>query len=571
MNSAGPRTVLQANDRLRLFELKAKVSALEMERRWSIPTGALPILPLLLLVLPTLVQAQFEYSVDNGAVTITKYAGPGGDVLIPDTIDGRPVTRIGDWAFASCSSITSISTPNSVTSLGDGVFSVCANVSSIMLGSSLTNIGNLAFADCHRLTSITLPNSVTRIGGQAFADCSSLTNFTIPNAVTTIGDFTFSRCTALIRVTVGVQVAMLGWSAFDGATSLTAIEVEPANQFYSSLDGVLFDKSQSTLILYPFGKPGGVYSIPETVSSIPNYAFRDCTDLEGVWIPDSVTGIGVSPFEGCSGLTSIEVDAASQSYSSLDGVLFNKSQTTLIRFPVGKPGGAYAIPERASTIGDGAFRGCTRLTSIVISEHVTSIGMWAFTDCTGLTSITIPNSVSMISPYALSGCANLTRVTIPNSVTSIGPGAFSGCTSLASMTIPDSVVSVADWAFADCTSLTSLEFQGNRPIAGSKLFEATTAVTVYYLPGSTGWGPTLADRPTALWIPIIPMLSSLPVDTPLRLFTHSPAPATVRVQRSANLVDWEDWQTVSRDSGPSELVDSEAGTTPYRFYRGIGE
>jgi hypothetical protein len=101
------------------------------------------------------------------------------------------------------------------------------------------------------------------------------------------------------------------------------------------------------------------------------------------------------------------------------------------------------------------------------------------------------------------------------------------------------------------------------------VFNGAPTVTVFYLPGTTGWGSSIADRPTALWIPITPTSPSLESNNPLRLVTSSPAPTSLRVQRSVNLVEWEDWQTVSRDGGPGELQDSEAGTTPYQFYRGI--
>ena len=96
-------------------------------------------------------------------------------------------------------------------------------------------------------------------------------------------------------------------------------------------------------------------------------------------------------------------------------------------------------------------------------------------------------------------------------------------------------------------------------------------MTVHFLPATTGWAPTFGGRPTALWVPIMLPLPSAPGDCLLKLVTGSPAPTTVHVQRSANLVDWEDWQTVSRDIGPSELLDAEAGITPYQFYRGIEE
>jgi len=214
---------------------------------------------------------------------------------------------------------------------------------------------------------------------------------------------------------------------------------------------------------------------------------------------------------------------------------------------------------------------------VTISNGVTSIGNWAFWECSSLISIEVGEqnpvyssmdgvllnkgkTVIILYPAGKTG-----SYTIPDSVTSIGDGAFSGCTSLTSITIPDSVTSIGSGAFSGCSSLTSVYFQGRPPSLGASVFHEANRVRVYYLPGQTGWGSTFGGRPTALWIPVMPNLPSVTTDNPLRLRSSSPAPAAVRVQRSANLVDWEDWQTVSKVSGPSELQDTEAGSTPYRF------
>ena len=210
-------------------------------------------------------------------------------------------------------------------------------------------------------------------------------------------------------------------------------------------------------------------TIPSSVTSIGNDAFLNCTSLTSVTIPSSVASIGNGAFGVCTGLTAITVDAGNLSYSSNAGVLYNKSQTTLIQCPGGLTSvmipssvtsiGAYAfyncsltsvtIPGGVTSIGDGAFAGCTGLTSVTIPDGVTSIGYGVFSNCTSLTSVTIPSSVTSIGESPFSGCVNLTSVSIPNSVTSIGTYAFYGCIGLTSVSIPDSVTSIGSSAFED--------------------------------------------------------------------------------------------------------------------------
>ncbi|MCX6879917.1 MAG: leucine-rich repeat protein [Verrucomicrobia bacterium] len=148
-----------------------------------------------------------------------------------------------------------------------------------------------------------------------------------------------------------------------------------------------------------------------------------------------------------------------------------------------------------------AFYGCSSLTNITIPTSVTSIRDGVFANCQSLTSVTIPNSVNSIGDWAFCNCSSLTSVTIPNSVPSIGESAFFGCSSLTNITIGNSVTSIGDWAFSDCNSLTAVYFKGNAPILGDPyVFYGDDNVTVYYLPGTTGWGTTFGGRPTAMWM-----------------------------------------------------------------------
>ena len=344
----------------------------------------------------------------DGTITITGCdKSAKGAITIPSKIDGKSVTSIGDWAFRDCTGLTSITIPNSVT-----------------------RIGIMAFRDCTGLTSITLSNSVTSIRDWAFWGCTGLTSITIPDSVTIIGIWAFLGCTGLTSITLGNSVTSIREGVFDGCTGLISINVASGNNYYSDNNGVLFNKEKTELIKYPAGKSQTSYTIPNSVTSIGTRAFYKCTGLTSITIPNSVTSIGDWAFDGCTGLTSINVASGNNYYSGINGVLFNKKKTELIRYPEGKSQTSYTIPNSVTSIGYGAFYGCTDLTSITIPNSVTSIGTRAFYKCTGLTSITIPNGVTSIGDWAFWDCTGLTSITIPNSVTSIGDSAFFDCTSL---------------------------------------------------------------------------------------------------------------------------------------------
>jgi fibronectin type 3 domain-containing protein len=397
----------------------------------------------------------YTFTVVGGFATVTGYTGAGGAISIPATLGGYTTVAIGDGAFASCTSLTSVTIPNSVLTIGVSAFEACTAMTTVTIGNSVTTIGDGAFSSCIALTSVTIPSSVTTIGDGAFIYCLALTSVTIPSSVTTIGSMAFGLC-----------------------TSLTSINVASLNPNYASSVGVLYNKALTTLIHCPAGKsgaftiPNGVLTIgtgafyfcrlltsvniPSTVTTIGNGAFYNCSLLTTITIPSSVTTIGENPMLACSSLTSIDVNALNPNYASSAGVLYNKLFTTLIECPGGKSG-AFTIPDTVTTISPGAFYLCTSLTSITIPVSVTTIGNSAFIACTALTSITIPSSVTTIAYSTFESCTSLTSVTMTNSITSIGNNAFESCTSLTSFTIGSSVTSIGIYTFISCTSLRSID------------------------------------------------------------------------------------------------------------------
>jgi len=230
-----------------------------------------------------------------------------------------------------------------------------------------------------------------------FESCTSLVSVTLPDNITRIGNRAFYRCRSLTHFTIGHDVREIGYGAFEG-----------------------------------------------------------CTGPASVTLPAGVTSIGNSAFSDCPGLMEITVDPNNSMYSSLDGVLLDKNQVTLVQYPAGRSG-----------------------------------------------RYTIPSSVTSVGYASFSGSIDLTQVTIPDSVITIEGYAFWNCSSLSSATVGDGVTDIEPYAFADCASLVDLYFMGNEPdtdtYQGALVFYNTPNVTCYYLPGTTGWGAMFENRPTAVW------------------------------------------------------------------------
>lgn len=377
----------------------------------------------------------FTYSNNGSAITITGYTGSGGAVVIPSTIVGLPVTGIGTYAFYFKPAITSISFPASIVSFGTNPFGYCTGLTSLIMDAAnpyYSSLNGVLFNKAQSLLiqypagktgSYIIPAGVNEIGASGFASCISLTAVTIPTSLTTIGSDAFYACQGLASITIPAGVTSLGSRALGYCRDLLSIQVDAANPSYASLGGVLFNKAQTLLIQYPTALTG-VYTIPNSVTNVGNAAFTNCK-LSGVMIPSSVTAIGNQAFYNCTSLTSISlpasvtsigldaltacfglqsfsVDALNPNFSSLNGVLFNKTKTTLIQYPAAKPSEPYIVPATVTSIGAQAFY-YADITSVVIPASVTSVGHEAFSGCTSLLEATFEGNAPAMGAYAFSG------------------------------------------------------------------------------------------------------------------------------------------------------------------------
>ncbi len=435
-------------------------------------------------------------------------------ITIPDS-----VTSIGSAAFFDCIGLTNITIPDGIANVSSSVFSGCTglkeltmpcsvgiywdsflncsniekvtltkgtgkmndysnsnfnsnyyaytpwyiskdNMKEIILEDGITSIDNCAFYNCSGLTSVTIPNGVTSIGESAFSGCTGLASITIPESITSIGSYAFSGCTGLKELSMSCSVE-ISWNSFSECSNIEKITLTKGT-------GEMNDDSDFNYVSTPwYISKDSIKEIilEDGITSIGNYAFKDCTGLTSITIPGSVTSIGSSAFSGCTGLMSITIPDGITSIS--DSTFYGCSGLTNI-----------TLPDSITSIGSSAFSGCTGLTNVKIPNSVTSIGSSAFSGCSRLTNVKIPNSVTSISSSAFSGCSGLTSVTLPNSITSIGNSAFLGCTGLTGITIPDSVTRIGSSAFQGCTGLTSITIPDSVTSISSRAFY--DCKTIYY-------------------------------------------------------------------------------------------
>jgi len=313
-----------------------------------------------LLTLPATGHAQLTFITNNGAITITGYTNLPSNavVVIPGTTNNWPVTSIGESAFSHDTNLASVSIPNSITNIGYNAFYFCTGMTNVTMGTNVQTIGSSAFESCWQLHSVTIPKSVTNVGDDLFQS-SGLGSVTIDNNA--IGSQEFYSCGGLTNAAISTNVTSIGTYAFGGC-SFTNIVI-PNSVTNIGPGAFWFTYLQSV-------------TISDGVIAIGGGAFQG-TRLTSIAIPSSITSIGDIAFNSCDSLTNIEVDVSNLYFSSVNGILFDKNQTTLVQYPGGL-GGSYTVPNGTDNIGEYAFANCDLLTSVYFDGNAPTTDWTAF-------------------------------------------------------------------------------------------------------------------------------------------------------------------------------------------------
>ena len=410
-----------------------------------------------------------------------------------------------DGVFYKCTSLSSVTLPDSLEIIGEGSF-YRSGLQDVTFGTGVTTIGDVAFGECTGLTSMTIPDGVTSIGQQAFDACYGLTSITIPNSVTSLGSGAFRNCTGLTNVNISTGVTYINDSTFQNCKSLTAITIPNSA---TGIGGWSFSGCAFTSL-----------DIPNNITNIGFQAFRRCRSLTAVTIGTGITRINEEAFTECNRLQSITINATTPPtlgdnpfydtndcpiYVPCSSVSAYQSATNWSDLasriegipPCGQPtptGAKFTLTlsdsstvsaecdsTSAISMSEIAQQYSGTVVSAVVGDCVTKIGGSAFYQCSGLTSVTIGTGVTDINAYAFTDCSSLTSIIIPNSVTYIGDATFLNCNGLTSVTIGNSVTTIVDKAFRYCTSLTSFTCLATTPptLLGNRMFDYTNNCPIY--------------------------------------------------------------------------------------------
>ncbi len=427
----------------------------------------------------------WEYKLDKktNLVTITKYLGVMDDLTeltIPNflLIDGKEyrvtkieghdawqaianfngnviiskgITEIGKASFNGANKITGVEIPDSVTLISDYAFQYCKSLTKIEIPGTVKKIGNWwgnvngqIFNGCSNLKEVILEEGIEEISGRAFDSCSKVKEWKLPKSLKRIGPCAF-RNISVEEFNIPENVESIA-ATFISSSNLSRINVDSNNKYFTSVDGILFDKDSTRLIKYPENRDGNSYEVPNTVKTIDANAFISCKNLQTIVIADSVEKIGDSafdgsklktinlgggitnisnkPFYGAWNLTNINVITENDKYESENGILFNKGKTILIKYPPAIINGeVYEIPNTVVEIGPQSFYR-SQIKNVIIPSSVKKIGSESFFQCYNLEEVNLPEGLERIEWRALYGCHKIKTIVVPSSVTFIDGGAF---------------------------------------------------------------------------------------------------------------------------------------------------
>lgn len=421
------------------------------------------------------------YSIDHGNAMVTSgQISYSGDVVIPAVVTDNdivyPVTSIGHSAFRNCTALKSVSLPPSITAIGEHAFAGCTAIDSVEISdlaawcnitfeSKLSNPCYLAhrlFLNGEKIIDLIIPDSVLSISAYAFAGCMDLNRVSIPSTVREIGVSAFVNCPEITSITVDS-----GNTAYDSREGCNAIIVTGTGSLIAGCQNTMIPNTVTTIADCAFSECSTLryITIPNSVTRIGLEAFFRCSSLLNVNIPNSVTTIGYQAFYGCSALRSVAIPASVRGIAS-SAFEFCPSITS-ITVASGNP--QYDSRNDCNAIIEtGENRMIAGCMNTIIPTTVTAIDDYTFSGCSELTSLEIPSPVTEIGFFAFRSCSKLRQVTLPETLTTIGASAFFECTALGSISIPAAVTSIGPFAFEHCPALVSMTVAGENKTYDSR-------------------------------------------------------------------------------------------------------
>ena len=482
------------------------------------------LLACLLLALLCCAAESGDFTIDENGV-LTKYTGSDAVVTVPDG-----VTAIGKEAFYAKSAITEIHLPTGITSIGANAFQSCTGLTELHLPTGITSIGDSAFRSCAGLTEIVVPDSVETIGDKAFYDCSGLTSLRLSQGLKTLGANVFLSCDSLTEIEIPAGVESVGNYIASNTLRLRCAVGSSAAKALSKAQNDFWvedfqlryafdsDGSAASLTLKKYAGDAASVTIPDGVTIVGDSAFNGNTSLTAVVLPDSVVTIGANAFQSCTGLTKAEL---SSKLEKIANYAFDNCKALK----------EIQIPETVTEIGSGAFQYCAGLTELTLPEGLQTIGESAFVGCSGLTRLAIPDGVQSVGINAFHSinaqlCCSMgsraaealsrvgydfytetwklrytfdsdkqvnglraerylgsdAAVTLPEGTTLIGGSAFKDCAFITSVTLPEKLLSIGNYAFSGCTGLTEIVIPDSVTTIGSYAFSGCTGLTRVVLP-----------------------------------------------------------------------------------------